>query len=70
MLWACAEAQAALAAVEWASGKGQSAEEHFEIATRLDAGLSRMDYIRRSTRWPPALYDAMQKFLSLAPNVS
>ena len=65
-----AEAQAALAAVEWASGKGESAEEHFEVAVRIEPRWSRMDYVRRSTRWPPALYEAMQKFLSIAPSTS
>lgn len=61
-----AEAQAALAAVEWASGNEASAEEHFEVATRLDAGWGKMEYIRMKTRWPPALYDAMQNFLSIS----
>ena len=65
-----AEAQAALAAVEWASGKGEAAEEHFEVAVQLNPRWDRMDYVRKSTRWPPALYAAMEKFLSITAGAS
>jgi len=41
-----AEAQAALAAVEWASGKGESAEEHLEVAIRIEPRWDRMEYVR------------------------
>ena len=61
-----AEAQAALAAVEWVSGQQGKAEEHFDKAVNLDARWSKMAFIRQQTRWPPALYDAMEKFLAIA----
>ena len=61
-----AEAQAALAAVEWVTGQQGRAEEHFERAVGLDARWGNMAYIRQQTRWPPALYAAMEKFLSIA----
>lgn len=61
-----AEAQAALAAVQWVSGQQSKAEEHFEKAVALEPRWSRMAYIRQQTRWPPALYDAMEKFLAIS----
>ena len=61
-----AEAQAALAAVEWVTGQQGRAEEHFERAVGLDPRWGNMAYIRQQTRWPPALYAAMEKFLSIA----
>ena len=66
-MWlAGAEAQAALAAVQWVSGQQSKAEEHFEKAVALDSRWSSMAYIRQQTRWPPALYDAMEKFLAIS----
>ncbi|EIE21375.1 TPR-like protein [Coccomyxa subellipsoidea C-169] len=61
-----AEAQAALAAVEWVSGQQGKAEEHFDKAVSLDGRWRKMGFIRQQTRWPPALYDAMEKFLAIA----
>ena len=62
----CTEAQVALAAVQWVSGQQGKAEEHFEKAVALDPRWSRMGFIRQQTRWPPALYAAMEKFLAIA----
>lgn len=61
-----AEAQAALAAVEWVSGQQGKAEEHFDKALSLDPRWRRMEFIKQQTRWPPRLYDAMEKFLAIA----
>lgn len=61
-----AEAQVALAAVEWVSGQQSKAEEHFDKAVSLDGRWRKMTFIRQQTRWPPALYDAMEKFLAIA----
>ena len=61
-----AEAHAALAAVEWASGQKGLAEDHFDKAVNLDARWSKIGYIRQQTRWPPALYSTMERFLSIA----
>ena len=60
------EAHAALAAVEWASGQKGSAEDQFDKAVSLDGRWAKMNYIRQQTRWPPALYSAMERFLSIA----
>ena len=61
-----AEAHAALAAVQWASGQEGPAEDHFDKALRLDSQWSNMGFIRQQTRWPPALYSAMERFLAIA----
>ena len=61
-----AEAHAALAAVQWASGQERLAEDQFDKALSLDGRWSNMGFIRQQTRWPPALYSAMERFLSIA----
>ena len=63
-----AEAHAALAAVQWASGQQGLAEDQFDKAVNLDARWSKIGYIRQQTRWPPALYSAMERFLSISSN--
>lgn len=52
--------------MEWVSGQQGKAEEHFDKALSIDERWSNMAFIRQHTRWPPALYDAMHKFLSIA----
>lgn len=61
-----AEAYAALAAISWVEGRQAAAEEQFERAIRQDARWGDMDFVRSSTRWPPALYRAMEQFLNLS----
>ncbi|PSC71431.1 condensin complex subunit 3 [Micractinium conductrix] len=58
------EAHAALAAVEWARGEGERAEEQFVRALAQERWWGDMPFIRANTRWPPALYDAMERFLA------
>ncbi|KAK9811641.1 hypothetical protein WJX72_007483 [[Myrmecia] bisecta] len=60
-----AEAHAALAAVEWSGGDLAKAEGQFNTATASESRFRDMDFVRRSTRWPPKLYEAMQRFLSI-----
>ena len=51
LLFICApaaEAQAALAAVNWAAGRGEAAEQFFDTATRIDENWSDIRYIRRA----------------------
>lgn len=62
-----AEAHAALTAVQWQLGQAGKAEEHFAIATAIDSRWKRVSYIHTQTRWPPKLYAAMEKFLSIVP---
>jgi len=62
-----AEAHAALTAVQWQLGQASKAEEHFAIATAIDSRWKRVSYIQTQTRWPPKLYLAMEKFLSIVP---
>ena len=62
-----AEAHAALTAVQWQLGQAGKAEEHFAIATAIDSRWKRVTYIQTQTRWPPKLYAAMEKFLSIVP---
>lgn len=62
-----AEAHAALTAVQWQLGQAGKAEEHFAIATAIDSRWKRVSYIQTQTRWPPKLYAAMEKFLSIVP---
>jgi len=62
-----AEAHAALTAVQWQLGQAAKAEEHFAIATAIDSRWKRTSYIQSQTRWPPKLYVAMEKFLSIVP---
>ena len=59
------EAHAALAAVEWAQGRREQAEEQLLRASELDAAWLDRDEVQRSTRWPPALYAAYDALLSI-----
>jgi tetratricopeptide (TPR) repeat protein len=62
-----AEAHAALAAMQWASGAVESAEE--QLARALDADARTwgdIKAVRGVTRWPPMLYDAYSKLLSIS----
>ena len=62
------EAHAALAAVEWAAGRGERAEE--QLVRALEQGGTSwgdIECVKSSTRWPPRMYDAMQDLLQLSP---
>lgn len=62
-----AEAHAALAAVQWSNGKLDQAEEHFARATEIDENLwKNIESVKKSTRWPPKLYDAYTRLLQLS----
>jgi hypothetical protein len=43
----------------------EAAEEQLEAAQRLEDGWGDMRTVRAATRWPPALYDAMERLLRL-----
>lgn len=62
------EARAVLAAVLWAEGDRDGAEEEVAAALDIDGGLwSNEAAVRANTRWPPALYDAYSRLLRLQP---
>jgi tetratricopeptide (TPR) repeat protein len=63
-----AEARAALAAVNWAEGNVEVAEELLASAEDLDGALWKdISEVREMTRWPPALYDAYSRLLKVIP---
>ena len=63
-----AEARAALAAVNWAEGNVEVAEELLATAEDLDGAFWKDEkMVRESTRWPPALYDAYSRLLKVMP---
>lgn len=61
-----AEAHAALAAALWVSGQEAAAEDAFDHAKDLELNWTDMRYVRQATRWPPRLYESLEKFLGLS----
>ena len=59
-----AEARAALAAVLWARGREEAAEEQFAAAEFLDGSLSEPGYARAHL-WPPEAAEALRRFRRL-----
>jgi tetratricopeptide (TPR) repeat protein len=61
------EAHAALAAVYWAEGEVDGAEEELARASTCPGGQvwEDGDAVRKITRWPPALYDAYSRLLGM-----
>lgn len=49
-------------------GQAGAAEEHFATATAIEPRWRNMEFVHVQTRWPPKLYAAMQKFLSISPS--
>eukprot|EP00198_Chlamydomonas_reinhardtii_P007367 XP_001696703.1 TPR-repeat protein [Chlamydomonas reinhardtii] len=64
-----ADMRAASAALFWAAGRRQEAEEAWEYACdRITVGCVKytdMDWLGRIRRWPPAMVGRMQEFLQL-----
>jgi hypothetical protein len=65
-----AEAHITLAAISWAGGQGARAEAEFDAALEVDTRWGSLSFVRNNTRWPPALYAAMEDFLTLSHRVS
>jgi len=61
-----AEAHASLAAVLWSDGREAAAEDALNAALEVEPQWKNSDYLHNSTRWPPALHDAMQRLLSIS----
>lgn len=61
-----AEVHAALAAVLYDRGRVSAAEQQWDIATEFDSRYADVRWVTAERRWPPALLDALQRFLSLS----
>ncbi|ASC70920.1 hypothetical protein XM38_018680 [Halomicronema hongdechloris C2206] len=60
-----ADARAALTAALWAGGQWGEAESHWVAAVGLDERYGDLDWVRTVRRWPPAMVEALEAFLSL-----
>ena len=63
-----ADMRAALAALYYADGRVAEAEEAWELACGRNVGCGRyrdLDYVRRVRRWPPAMVEKLDAFLSI-----
>ena len=61
-----ADVRAALTAVLWAEGRGGEAESNWYAVMGLDRRYRDIDWVRQVRRWPPAVADALEQFLSLS----
>ena len=57
--------RAALAAALWVEGKQGEAESNWVAAIGLDNRYQDLDWIENIRRWPPAMVEALSRFLSL-----
>lgn len=60
-----ADPRAALTAVLWDQGLGGEAESNWAAAVNLDNRYKDVAWVRDIRRWPPALVDALDRFLRL-----
>lgn len=60
-----ADARAALTAALWTTGKQGEAESHWVAVSGLDTRYRDLDWVRSIRRWPPAVADALEQFLTL-----
>jgi tetratricopeptide (TPR) repeat protein len=58
--------RAALAAALWTEGQQGDAESNWVAAIGLDNRYQDLDWIKNIRRWPPAMVEALDKFLSLS----
>ncbi len=61
-----AEVHAALATVLYSRGRSSAAEQQWDVATEFDKRYADPQWVAAERRWPPALLDALQRFLSLS----
>ena len=57
--------RAALAAALWTEGKQGEAESNWVAAVGLDNRYQDLDWIENIRRWPPAMVEALEKFLNI-----
>lgn len=60
-----ADPRAALTAVLWDQGRPGEAESNWAAAVNLDSRYNDVDWVRNIRRWPPALVNALDRFLKL-----
>ncbi|MBW4651816.1 MAG: tetratricopeptide repeat protein [Kaiparowitsia implicata GSE-PSE-MK54-09C] len=60
-----ADMRAALTAALWAEGKQGEAESNWYAALGLDSRYRNIDWVMKVRRWPPAITQALNKFLKL-----
>lgn len=60
-----ADPRAALTAVLWDQGRPGEAESNWAAAVNLDTRYKDIDWVRNIRRWPPAIADALERFLTL-----
>ena len=58
--------RAALTAVLWVEGKQGDAESNWVAAVGIDNRYQDLDWVANNRRWPPAMVDALEKFLTLS----
>lgn len=61
-----AEVHAALAVVLYDRGRATAAESQWDVATEFDRRFADTAWVAAERRWPPALLDALQRFLTLS----
>jgi tetratricopeptide (TPR) repeat protein len=59
------DARAALTGTLWVNGRQGEAESHWVAVAGLDNRYKDMDWLRNVRRWPPAVADALDQFLTL-----
>ena len=57
--------RAALTAVLWVEGKQGDAESNWVAAVGIDNRYQDLDWVANNRRWPPAMVEALNKFLTL-----
>lgn len=61
-----ADVRAALTAMLWATGRRGEAESNWYAVMGLDTRYKDIDWVRQIRRWPPAVADALDQFLTLS----
>ncbi|MBE9115237.1 tetratricopeptide repeat protein [Lusitaniella coriacea LEGE 07157] len=59
------DVRAALTAILWEQGKQGEAESNWVAAVGLDNRYQDIEWVKTVRRWPPAMVDALDKFLNL-----
>lgn len=60
-----ADMRAALTAALWVKGERGEAESNWVAAVGLDRRYKDLDWVAHTRRWPPAMVEALEKFLTL-----
>lgn len=60
-----ADVRAAITAMLWVEGQQGEAESNWVAAVGLDRRYQNLDWVAKIRRWPPAMVQALEKFLTL-----